>query len=407
MSPSGEAVSTVARPMIPDDELAGRPAALGRVLTEAGFDGWIAFGDDRALAGADHIRFLCDLEPHFEPVLLAGRTSDVTALMLTGPETVGYAAVVTRRAAVEEIVAISDLAHPDEEYPTIAIVSGADRLRDLFEGAERIALLGGAAIPWPVWQAVVAPLATGGRELDHADNVAYTLRAVKTEAEQAVIQEAYRIARLGLEAAASVIRPGITEREVAAEAESTMRGAGAEGFGVDTMVASGVVNTAPILARTTLRTIGADDLVCVTLAPRYEGYHAALARAFLFRRNPQLEAAIDVARQGQRAALERLVVGAEGRDAARALRETVDRAQTGADVPYVPIHSVGLIEFEPPIFLSSADTQIRAGMALSIDSPLFHAPWGGLRVEDGFSITAAGGPVPRFPDYEEMVPVVL
>ncbi len=29
-------------------------------------------------------------------------------------------------------------------------------------------------------------------------------------------------------------------------------------------------------------------------------------------------------------------------------------------------------------------------MIISVDIPLFNAPWGGLRVEDGFPITAAG-----------------
>jgi Xaa-Pro dipeptidase len=186
-----------------------------------------------------------------------------------------------------------------------------------------------------------------------------------------------------------------------------MRAGGAEGFGIDTMVASGVANTAPILARSTFRTLRADDLVSVTLAPRYEGYHAALARAFLFRPNPRLEAAIDAARRGQRAALERLVVGLEGREAVRALGDTLERAQTGAELPYVPLHSIGLIEFEPPIFMSSSAERIKAGMALSIDSALFHGPWGGLRLEDGFWIGRSGRAEPRFADYEEMVPVLL
>lgn len=326
---------------------------------------------------------------------------------MTGPETVGYAAVVTARAAVSEIVAISELAHPDEEYPTIGLTSGADRLGDLLGGAARVAVLGGSGMPWPLWQALIAPLAARGCEVGAGDNVAYTLRAVKTDAEQAVIDEAYRIARAGLEAAAAAIGPGVSERDVAAEAEHAMRAAGAEGFGIDSMVASGVANSAPILARTTHRLIGRDDLVCVTLAPRYEGYHAALARAFLLRPNPKLEGLIDLARNGQRAALELLIAGAEGRDACRALRDLLDGAQTGAGVPYVPVHSIGVIEFEPPIFQSSADTRVRAGMALSIDSPLFDGPWGGLRIEDGFVVPESGPAVPRFRDYEDIVPVLL
>jgi Xaa-Pro aminopeptidase len=397
----------VTRPSIPDHELAARPAALGDALAEAGFDGWIAFGDDRAVAGPDHVRFLADFEPHFEPVLLAARTGDERAVMLTGPESVGYASVLTERAGIDEILAIEEFVHPDEEYPTIAITSGLERLRGLFKGARRIALLGSGAVPFSVWARAIAPLADDGLELSPADTVAYGLRAVKTDAEQAVIDEAYRIARLGLEAVARAARPGVSERQVAAEAEAAMRAGGAEGFGIDTMVASGVANTAPILARSTFRTLRADDLVSVTLAPRYEGYHAALARAFLFRPNPRLEAAIDAARRGQRAALERLVVGLEGREAVRALGDTLERAQTGAELPYVPLHSIGLIEFEPPIFMSSSAERIKAGMALSIDSALFHGPWGGLRLEDGFWIGRSGRAEPRFADYEEMVPVLL
>jgi Xaa-Pro aminopeptidase len=258
-----------------------------------------------------------------------------------------------------------------------------------------------------LWQQLIAPLAGGDRTIASGDAVAYGLRAVKTAAEQAVIDEAYRIARCGLQAAVVAIRPGSTERDVVAAAEGAMRAAGAEGFGIDTMVASGVANTAPILARSTFRKICPEDLVSVTVAPRYEGYHAALARPFLFRPNLEIEHAIDTARLGQRAAVEHFRVGARGRDSARALRDLFDAASTGAELPYVPVHSIGVIEFEPPIFASSSDVEVQEGMALSIDAALFHAVWGGLRIEDGFSIRAGGVVEPRFQDYETMVPVFL
>ena len=77
-------------------------------------------------------------------------------------------------------------------------------------------------------------------------------------------------------------------------------------------------------------------------------------------------------------AIERLTVGTEGRVAADAVRQVLEGSDTGADLPYVPIHSVGMIEFEPPIFLSSSEVTIADGMALSIDAALFHGPWGGL-----------------------------
>jgi Xaa-Pro aminopeptidase len=274
-------------------------------------------------------------------------------------------------------------------------------------GARRIAVLGAGAVPHPLWRQLIAPLVDEGRTIASGDAVAYDLRAVKTDAEQAIIDEAYRIARLGLEAAVDAIRLGTTEREVVAAAEGAMLAAGAEGFGIDTMVASGVANTAPILARSTFRQIGADDLVSVTVAPRYEGYHAALARPFLFRPHHEIEHAVDTARAGQHAALEHFRVGAPGRNSAKALSEVFADASTGAELPYVPVHSIGVIEFEPPIFGSGSDDEVHEGMALSIDAALFHAEWGGLRVEDGFSIRSGGVVEPRFSDYETMVPLFL
>jgi len=328
-------------------------------------------------------------------------------VLLTGPETVGYAEVVTGRAAVEEIAAIEELAHPDEEYPTIPTTSGLRRLGETLGDARRIAVLGLGAVPAPLLAQAIAPLADDGREIVSGDAVAYTLRAVKTAAEQKVVDHAYRIARLGLEAAVAAISPGAAEREIAAAAEEAMRAAGAEGFGIDTMVASGVANTAPMLARSTFRRIRPEDLVSVTVAPRYEGYHAALARPFLFRASREIEHAIDTARRGQRAALELFRIGAKGRESARALRDVFDASATGAELPYVPVHSIGVIEFEPPIFGSGSEVEIQEGMALSIDAALFHADWGGLRIEDGFSIRSGGTAEPRFTDYETMVPVLL
>ena len=81
------------------------------------------------------------------------------------------------------------------------------------------------------------------------------LRAQKSPAEIAVIRTAYKIAEAGFQAAVDAIRPGVTERAVAAEIEAAMRRAGAEGTGIDTIVASGP-NTRPILARSTFRPIG-------------------------------------------------------------------------------------------------------------------------------------------------------
>lgn len=122
----------------------------------------------------------------------------------------------------------------------------------------------------------------------------------KTEAELKVIRYAYKIAEIGFQAAIDAVEPGVTEREVAAAIESAMRQAGAEGTGIDTMVGSGP-NSRPLMCRSTFRKIEANDLVQITVAPRYEGYHAAIGRPILVGEpDTRVMEALDVAICAQR-----------------------------------------------------------------------------------------------------------
>jgi Xaa-Pro aminopeptidase len=222
------------------------------------------------------------------------------------------------------------------------------------------------------------------------ENAICDLRAIKSPAEMAVIRYAYQIAEQGLLAAADAIRVGVIEREVAAEAEAAMRRAGAEGTGIDTIVASGP-NSRPILARSTWRRIQDDEIVLLTVAPRYEGYHGAIGRP-VFVGNPgdEVRRAAEVARRAQEACLQAMRPGVEGRVVESTGRQIVAAAGLGSHFLYSGLHSVGVIEFEPPIFGPSSEARLARGMVISVDIPMFNAPWGGLRVEDGFVVTEAG-----------------
>lgn len=169
-----------------------------------------------------------------------------------------------------------------------------------------------------------------------------------------------------------------------------MRRAGAEGTGIDTIVASGP-NSRPILARSTFRRIARDDLVLLTVAPRYEGYHAAIGRLVLVGDPGQeVRHALEVAVRAQEACFRALRLGIEGRQVEAVGQRVVAEGGLGQYFLYSGVHSVGVIEFEPPIFGPSSDAVLEMDMVISVDIPIFHAPWGGLRVENGYLITAAG-----------------
>jgi Xaa-Pro aminopeptidase len=167
-----------------------------------------------------------------------------------------------------------------------------------------------------------------------------------------------------------------------------MRVAGAEGTGIDTIVASGP-NTRALLARSTFRRIEENDLVVLTVAPRYEGYHAAIGRPVSVGTvSETVKSAIDTVRLAQLACSGELLAGRRGAEVEGVARKVLADAGYAENFLYSGIHSVGVIEFEPPILGMKSSALVGEGMVLSIDVPLFNASWGGMRMEDGYLIHA-------------------
>jgi Xaa-Pro aminopeptidase len=374
-------------PTIPALEFSARWSKVQRLMEALDLDYLAAYADDRATFGPAHARWLANFPVHFEPacVLLPREGAPV---MLVGPESDQYALVSGR---IADVRVLRELTHPDEDYPYSRIHNLTEITAELGRGrpeVRRVGLGGRGLIGAELLAAFQAALP--GAEWVDVESALCDLRAQKSPAEIEVIGYAYQIAQAGFQAAVEAIAPGVSERQVAAEIEAAMRQAGSEGTGIDTIVASGP-NTRPILARSTFRRIEADDLVLLTIAPRYEGYHAAIGRAVLVG-DPEAEIrhALEVAIQAQQACAAALRPGVEGRQVEAIGRRIVEEAGLGQYFLYSGVHSLGVIEFEPPIFGPSSPALLKEDMIISIDIPLFNAPWGGLRVENGYRITAEG-----------------
>jgi Xaa-Pro aminopeptidase len=372
-------------PVIPAQEYRQRWEQTQAMLERQGIDLLVAYADDRAVFGPAHARWLANFPARFEPacVLLPRRGEPV---LLCGPESDEYARLIGH---IADVRVLREFTHPDEDYPYSAIQGVAEIFGEIFGRAQsigRVGLAGRALIN-------ADSLATFHKALPQAlwidaEEEFTALRAIKSPAEIAVIRYAYRIAEAGISAAVAAIQVGVTERDVAAAAEAAMRRAGAEGTGIDTIVASGP-NSRPILARTTMREIQQNDLVLLTVAPRYEGYHAAIGRPVLVGRPPDpIPDAAEKAIQAQQACFQAMKPGIPGRDVEAIGRRIMETAGYGPCFLYSGLHSVGVIEFEPPIFGPSSTVELQPNMVISVDIPVFNAPWGGLRVEDGFLITA-------------------
>ncbi len=375
------------KPTIPVAEYPERWRKVQELMAGQGLDLLIAYADDRATFGPAHARWLANFPVHFEPVCIL-MPAQGEPVMLVGPESDQYA---LQAGQIADVRILAEFTYPNEDYPFSRIQGLSEILAEIgqdFSAVRRVGLGGRGLIGADVLAALQAAL-PGAQWVD-AENALCSLRARKSPAEIEVIRYAYKIAEAGFQAAVERIESGVTERAVAAEIEAAMRRAGAEGTGIDTIVASGP-NTRPILARSTFRPIAANDMVLLTIAPRYEGYHAAIGRLVLVGDPGQeVRQALEVAIQAQQACSRALRPGVEGRAVEAIGRQILTAGNLGQYFLYSGVHSVGVIEFEPPIFVPSSAALIEENMVISIDIPMFNAPWGGLRIEHGYLITASG-----------------
>jgi Xaa-Pro aminopeptidase len=105
------------------------------------------------------------------------------------------------------------------------------------------------------------------------------LRLIKDDEEMARMRQAAALSALGLDAAVQTARPGVGEWEIEAAVDSAFRGAGTDGAGYPTIVASGA-NACVLHYVANSRRVGEKDLVLVDAGASLDLYNGDITRTF-------------------------------------------------------------------------------------------------------------------------------
>lgn len=124
-----------------------------------------------------------------------------------------------------------------------------------------------------------AQFESAGMQVVDASAVVRDVRWLKSPAEVACLEEASRIATVGLQAAAEIIRPGVTELEVQGEVIRALCAAGGELQGMMMPVLSGGKSNAAH-AVATRKKIKAGETVAIDVSGVHKRYHMNAARTF-------------------------------------------------------------------------------------------------------------------------------
>lgn len=224
------------------------------------------------------------------------------------------------------------------------------------------------------------------------------LRIVKDGDEIDRLRKSAQVADAGMKAAIENMRVGMTESQVAAEAEYAMRQAGAEDFW-RTYVSSGP-RTAIAHGIPTNRKIEAGDLVMIDVHPQVDGYSSDLCRTVcLGKATATQRRGYELYLNGQQMAVGKARHGATMVELGEALHAVIREGGHGDHIFGPPIHGIGIDFEESPLPPGHAffhgekePPPLPANVVIAIGNCGLYAEGWGVRVEDTV-VVGEEGPV--------------
>ncbi|NHJ01879.1 MAG: aminopeptidase P family protein [Candidatus Heimdallarchaeota archaeon] len=174
------------------------------------------------------------------------------------------------------------------------------------------------------------------------------MRMIKEPIEIELMQEAAKIAAVGMEAALSSIKTGITESQIAGEGEYAMRQAGAEGFwrsyvasGIRTRIAHGIP---------TNRKVKSGDIIMIDLHPIVNNYSSDICRmSCVGKPSSQQVKAHEVYLESLQSTIAKATTGIGMVDLEKTLHGVIQDAGYGDNIFGPPIHGIGINFEEAPL----------------------------------------------------------
>lgn len=378
-------------------ESESRISRVREILSDNNLDLALIYYDEFNIGNGWYLTGWC---PQFESgAVLVPREGE--PLILGGPESEPFAKL---DSAIRETRNFPVFMVPDEEYPNAEIIDFSILFRELNQtlgSVKRVGLVGADRMPMGCYRQVEEGFS--GVELVDITGEFVSLRFIKSPWEREQIRSAFRLADFAYQAMKEVVKPGVSEIQVAAAGEYAARSRGANGFGFSAIIGSGARSNA-VVPTASSKELQAGELVMIGISPKVSGYAGVVGDTLPVSGTytPAQQVCIDHLKNAFQLAKAQLIPGKTGREIDAPTRAYFTEHGFSPYLVCPFVHTIGLHEAESPFFGPHSDDVLTEGMMVCIDISFFgHPEYNGVRIETSYEI-GPDGPIALSPSMDAL-----
>ena len=229
-----------------------------------------------------------------------------------------------------------------------------------------------------------------GKEIKPIRDIVLELREVKDDFEIEATKKACKIAMLAFDHMLTYLKPGLTEKQAAAELEHFMKTHGADDLSFDTILITGAKTSYPhgVPGDSIIKE---GDFITMDYGCMVDGYCSDETRTVAIGQPTQeMKDVYNIVLEAQLNACNNIKAGITGKEADSLARDVIEKAGYGEYFGHSLGHGTGLEIHENPRYAQTWDKSIKAGTIVSIEPGIYLPGKFGVRIEDLALVTETG-----------------
>lgn len=229
------------------------------------------------------------------------------------------------------------------------------------------------------------------------------LREVKDEHELSMLRHACKLTGEAFERVLSVIKEGMTEKEIALTLDFDMMRHGASSPSFSTIVAAGANGSLPHAIPGEYK-IRRGDMITMDFGAKYGGYCADMTRTVAVGKpSDEMSRVYQIVLEAQQMAQDAVVAGKNCRDIDSIARDYIYAKGYEGRFGHGLGHSVGIDIHENPRFSQACSATLVAGQIMTVEPGIYLPGIGGVRIENSVVVLDNGCEVLTKPTRELII----